>query len=477
MIDTHCHLDHKQFDADRKEALERAFQAGVQTIVIPAIEPSRFTTLCDFVETDKRLFAGMGIHPHHALECNDDELEKIERLSGTDKVIAIGEIGLDYHYNFAPRDVQQRVFREQIQIAKRRNLPVIIHNRESDDDLFRILRDEQDGSLKAVLHCFSGTPAQAEEAIRLGFYISVTGNITFKNSQFAETVKVIPPDKIMLETDAPYMTPVPYRGKRNEPSMLRFIAEKLAMFYSLSFQEICDMTTTTAQNFFSLPALCVLIMCCFPLISKAQTEEDTEPAEETVNPFPKKIGVAGVMGSITPTESFTSGGQFTRSRGFLGFGVAGQYFITDYISIGLSHLWYKNPEDVTLDPSTKKPIRPFPDYHKSLDLYLQYTLNPWNTLSFYLNLGPTLLSNAYYVQDNNPNYTTYTGIMGSFGLGANIKTPAGVFFPSAEIRYSIAPGLNEQINIQDGAGNVTSRVRTSFNFSVIRFSLWWYPSL
>lgn len=477
MIDTHCHLDHKQFDADRSEVLDRAFHAGVRSIIIPAIEPSRFNTLHNFVQSDSRLFAGMGIHPHHALECNDNEIKNIEHFATDEKVCAIGEIGLDYHYNFAPHDIQQKVFREQIQIAKRKNLPVIIHNRESDDDLFRILREEQDGTLRGVLHCFTGTPIQAEEAIKLGFHISVTGNITFKNSQLDETIRVVPLDRIMLETDAPYMTPVPFRGKRNEPSMVRFVAEKLATFYSLSFQEICDMTTTTAQKFFAIPVLCLLVFFCLPFVTLAQNEEESEPAEELSNPFPKKIGVAPVLGSLTPSESFSSGGQFTRSKGFLGFGAAAQYFFTDHISVGFSHLWYKNPENLEIDPATKKPFRPFPDYHKSLDVYFQYTLNPWNVLSFYLNAGPAFLSNAYYVQNNNPEYTTYTGIMGTFGLGANIKTPAGLFYPSAEIRFSIAPGLNEKIKTQDSTGNMTERIRTSFNFSVIRFTVWWFPSI
>lgn len=213
MIDTHAHIFSEEFDNDITEVIENAFNSGVEAIILPAIEPKTFEKVINVSNLSENLFFSMGVHPHNAQEFNDEVSNKIIELASNPKMKAIGEIGLDYYYNFAPQDLQKEVFRKQLKLAKELNLPVIIHNRESDDDLLEILNAEQDGSLRGVLHCFSSNVEIMKKAIDLGFLISFTGNITFKKSEgLREIVKLAPIEKIMLETDSPYMTPVPFRG-------------------------------------------------------------------------------------------------------------------------------------------------------------------------------------------------------------------------------------------------------------------------
>ncbi len=489
MIDTHCHIDHKQFDPDRAAMIERAFADGIEAMVIPAIEPARFDAVRALVASDPRIYCGMGIHPHHATEATDEALADVEKLSFGERVQAIGEIGLDYHYDFAPRDVQQDVFRKQIRIAKRRNLPIIVHNRESDDDVLRIIREEQDaahGELRGVLHCFSGTPEQAAQAVALGFHVSFTGNITFKKSMLDETVRSLPFDRIMMETDAPYMTPVPFRGKRNEPAFVRLVAEKLAEIRSTSLQEVFTMTTTTAQRFFNLPMLTVLAVTVLIVTSFAATaqttkpaqEEDDEPATEAVNPYPKKIGIAPILGSNTFVESFQSTGQRTSDRGFLGFGGGVWVQLSESFNLGASYLRYTNNNPTKLDPNTGLPRQENPNVHESIDAYIQWTFNPANTISFFLLGGPTRLSNAFdYNGGGNGNtFRSFWGIFGAFGLGANLKTPLGLFYPSAEFRISTSWGLSEERKYALGNNRFEILTQTGFTYSVARFSLWWFPN-
>ncbi len=198
MIDTHAHIDTEQFDEDREAVIERSREAGVEKIIIPAIEPKDFQRILDVVHKHENIFCGMGIHPHNANELNGQTRETIENLCSDDKVVAVGEIGLDYYYDFTPKDVQQKAFAEQLDIAKNHNLPVIVHNRESDEDLLQIIKEKQDGTLTGVLHCFSGDENMLKEALDLGFYISFTGNITFKKSKSDNLVAMTPSERLLL---------------------------------------------------------------------------------------------------------------------------------------------------------------------------------------------------------------------------------------------------------------------------------------
>ncbi len=470
MIDTHCHLDHKQFDDDRTEAAARAFAAGMTHLVIPAIEPSRFDGVLALAASDERIFCGMGIHPHDALQASDEALARVEELSYGAKVRAIGEIGLDYHYDFAPRDVQQTAFRKQLQIAKRRNLPVIVHNRESDDDLMNILDDEQDGTLRGVLHCFSGTPEQAERAVGLGFHVSFTGNITFKKSTLSETVSSVPMDKLMIETDAPYMSPVPHRGKRNEPAFVRLVAEKVAEIRSMTVEDVLSRTTDNAKRFFTLSILALMLMAA-PLTTFAQStanEDDDEKYVEPPNPYKKVIGVGGLFGGNTLVD-FTSSGNQTYDGQAVGPGASLAFFLSDYFALNASYWQGTNVSPTKIDPRTGKARQLRPDDQQAFDLSLQYVVNPSNILNFHFMLGASYLTNNF----NRDSLQGYWGFhMNIIGISLNLKTPIGIFYPGAEFRANIVLGLNESKRY----GLTDLRTLYGFVFSIPRVTLQWYPN-
>ncbi len=474
MIDTHCHLDHKQFDSDRNAALERAFEAGMTHLVIPAIEPTRFDGVLALAESDERIVCGMGIHPHDALQASDEALLRVEDLSRNERVRAIGEIGLDYHYNFAPPEVQKEVFRKQLRIAKRQNLPVIVHNRESDDDVMNILTDEQDGTLRGVLHCFSGTPEQAERAVELGFHVSFTGNITFKKSLLSETVSAVPMNRIMIETDAPYMTPVPHRGKRNEPSYVGLVAEKIAEIRSMPLQDVLQQTTATAKQFFRLSILLVALITTFLAAASnqafAQTNEEEDEYVEPPNPFPKLIGVGGLFGANTLTDFNSRGTQSPYEGLAIGPGGSLVVYLSNHWAINASYLYGINRTVTAIDPRTNMPRQTNPNEHQAFDLSVQYNVNPWNILNFYFMLGGSYLT-------NNINLDGVKGYLGFhvnlIGIGINIKTPIGLIYPCAEYRANLVVGLQNELK-QYGPGD--TRQLYGFAFSVPRVSVYFFPN-
>jgi len=274
LIETHAHIDADVFDEDRDQMIAQAFANGVKAIIIPAIEPDRYDGVLSICNQYEHIYCGMGVHPHNANDYSAPVEDRIIALLENPKVRAVGEIGLDYYYDFAPKDVQQEVFRRQLNIAKSYDMPVIIHNRESDDDMIEILQEEQNGELKGVLHCFSSDLTMLHKALDLGFHVSFTGNITYKKSILDEIVRATPLDKIMIETDSPYMTPVPHRGKRNEPQFVRFIAQKIADIHALNLEEIITMTSNNAKSLFRLPLFLIVFLFGFQhfLLSHKMTE-------------------------------------------------------------------------------------------------------------------------------------------------------------------------------------------------------------
>ena len=250
MIDTHAHLDTEVYDNDRDEVFAKALESGVSNIIIPATEPNGFHNIIQLANSRKNLYYALGVHPHTANEYNEEVEQEIKTIAETDdKLKAIGEIGLDYFYDFTPRDLQMKVFAKQLALAEALDLPVIIHNRESDKDLIAIL-EKFNNRIQFVLHCFSSNINTANHAMELGAYFSFTGNITFKKFDLSEVIELIPNDRIMLETDSPYMTPVPYRGKRNEPKYLNLIANKIAEIKKININEVIKMTTDNAKKLF-----------------------------------------------------------------------------------------------------------------------------------------------------------------------------------------------------------------------------------
>jgi len=252
LIDSHCHLDSDQFDQDREAVIARALAAGVTHMVAigtgngpPDLEAG--IRLADRYEA---FYATVGVHPHDASKATDEVFKNLSALTQHPKVIAIGEIGLDYHYDFSPREVQHSVFRKQLQLAAEAKKPIVIHTREAWDDTISVIREYWNPAVGGIMHCFSGNPQQAQQALDLGFYLSFGGIVTFpKALEIQESARMTPQDRLLIETDAPYLAPVPKRGKRNEPAFMVETARKLAQLRGVSEIEIAE---TTTRNFHRL---------------------------------------------------------------------------------------------------------------------------------------------------------------------------------------------------------------------------------
>jgi TatD DNase family protein len=258
-VDSHCHVDGTEFDADRDEVLNRAAENGVKMIlVIGTGEPQsgNFERAVALAEKHENIFAAVGVHPHDA-KTFDTEVENqlINLVKSSKKVVAWGEIGLDFYYEHSSKNVQEDVFRRQIRIAKELDLPIIIHSREADAETVRILTEECSGKdfRGGVMHCFGGTAAMAESLMKIGFLISFAGNITFKKAEnLRDAARVVPLDKLLIETDCPYLAPVPFRGKRNEPGFVVETAKFLAEFYGVGLEELANQTTENFKRFFRI---------------------------------------------------------------------------------------------------------------------------------------------------------------------------------------------------------------------------------
>ena len=251
LIDTHCHLEMDEFNPDRDEVIERAKNAGIEVIITIGSDLEGNIGGIDLSERYASVYATVGIHPHDAKDFSDDIYFKLKEWASKEKVVAIGEIGLDYHYDNSPRDIQREVFKRQLSLAKETGLPVVIHSREAKKDTIEIIRAS--GIDKGVFHCFSGDMDMAERVMAMGFYISIAGPVTFKNARrLGEIAKAIPDDYLLIETDAPYLTPEPFRGKRNEPAYLVHIARKIAQIRGISIEDLARITTLNAKRLFGI---------------------------------------------------------------------------------------------------------------------------------------------------------------------------------------------------------------------------------
>jgi len=253
-IDSHAHIDGHEFDADREEVIQRAHSAGVSVILNVGTGDPHSGALERAVELGKAqesIYTAIGTHPHDARLYDDAAEAKIKNLINNEHVIAWGEIGLDFHYDNSPRDVQVEVFKRQLRAARECDLPVVIHTREAESETIEILRNEYDGS--GVFHCFSGSMDLAQRAIEIGFMISFSGIVTFKKAEELRAVaKQVPLDRLLIETDCPYLTPIPYRGKRNEPAYVVEVARCLSMLHSVDIEKLARVTTENFNRFFGL---------------------------------------------------------------------------------------------------------------------------------------------------------------------------------------------------------------------------------
>lgn len=254
LIDSHCHLDDKQFDADREDVIERAFAAGLECLLAVGTGngPPDLEAGIRLAQTHERIYATVGVHPHDASKATDESLRRLEELLRHPKVVALGEIGLDYHYDFSPREMQQPVFIRQLELARAAGKPVVIHTREAWDDTFRILEKHWAGP--CIMHCFSGGPDEAKRCLAMGFYLSFAGVVTFPRAlAVQEAARVTPLDRLLVETDAPYLAPTPKRGKRNEPALVIETARRLAELRGEPLEEIAAATTANFKRL-CLPA-------------------------------------------------------------------------------------------------------------------------------------------------------------------------------------------------------------------------------
>jgi TatD DNase family protein len=251
LIDSHAHLDDRAFSKDRAAVIARAFAEEIGIITIGGdLRSSREAVR--LAERHRRIWATVGAHPHGAKDVDADTLTEFERLAKRDVVVAIGEIGLDYYRDLSPRDVQRKAFAEQLDLARRLGLPVCLHNRESTDDLLEILR-ETGGPHRGVVHSFLGGPDLALQFLDLGLHLGIGGPVTFpRNSVLREAVRAVPIEGLLIETDCPYLTPVPYRGRRNEPSYVRYVADDIAQIKGISIEETSRRTTENTVRLFGL---------------------------------------------------------------------------------------------------------------------------------------------------------------------------------------------------------------------------------
>ncbi|MBW3114697.1 MULTISPECIES: TatD family hydrolase [Bacillaceae] len=253
LFDTHVHLNAEQFDEDLEEVISRAREAGVENMVVVGFDRPTIDRAMELIGQYDFLYAAIGWHPVDAIDMKDEDLVWIEELSRHPKVVAIGEMGLDYHWDKSPKDVQKEVFRKQIQLAKKVKLPIVIHNRDATQDIVDILREEGADEVGGIMHCFSGSPEIAQECVDMNFYISLGGPVTFKNAKKPkEVAKEIPLEKLLIETDCPYLAPHPYRGKRNEPAYVKLVAEQIAELKEVSLEEVEKMTTENAKKLFNI---------------------------------------------------------------------------------------------------------------------------------------------------------------------------------------------------------------------------------
>ncbi len=253
LFDSHAHIDDNRFDTDRDETIQRAVQNGVKGIINIGADMASSARSVELASRYEEIYAAVGIHPHDAKDAIDSDYEMMARwVAKEPKVVAIGEIGLDYYYDWSPRDVQQAVFIRQIDLARQLGKPIIIHDRDAHGDLLTIVKKEAQG-MTGVFHCFSGSLEMAQEVIRLGFYVSFAGPVTFdKSVKVKEIAAAVPLDRLLVETDSPYLTPNPYRGRRNEPAHVRFVAEEIARLRNLPLEAVAEATTANVRQLFRI---------------------------------------------------------------------------------------------------------------------------------------------------------------------------------------------------------------------------------
>lgn len=252
-VDSHAHLDDDRFDEDREELINSLYENGIETVLNPGADLNTSKAAVELADKYPFIYAAVGCHPHDSKFMNDDTMNIFRELAKNKKVIGIGEIGLDYYYDNSDRDTQRTWFREQIRLAKELDLPYIVHDRDAHEDVFKIMKEEHYSGTRGILHCYSSSVEMAREFVKLGFYISLGGPVTFKKAKTPKLVaKEISLDRLLIETDCPYLTPEPFRGKRNEPKYVKYVAEEIAAIREVSIDVIAEKTKENFRKLFCL---------------------------------------------------------------------------------------------------------------------------------------------------------------------------------------------------------------------------------
>lgn len=484
MIDTHAHINTEKFDEDREEVLHRALDSGVEKIIIPAIEPKDYEKLLKLVSENENLYCGIGIHPHNVKDVSKEDLQLVESLQDETGVVATGEIGLDYYYDFAPKEKQKDVFASQIEIALKKKKPIIVHNRETDEDIYSIIKEQQSGELTGVIHCFSSGISELEKFLDIRMNVSFTGNITFKKMDLDDVISYVPNDRFMIETDSPYMAPVPNRGKRNEPAFVRFVAEKIAQVKKLSFNEVVEMSTKTANKLFKLTSIITLLFAAQFTFAQEGTFDDDEyyddeyyDDEYTEQRYQKLIGLGFTFGTTTIVENryFDIGTESLSSESILALGGEVSYVPFDFMHLKLGYVFSENSEPVddaraqneVLPPEERFPL-PEPNRHTLIELTALFTPNPGARVEFFGAAGATLFFNEL-----NGEQFQRQGLTFSIGAMVNIyEFDWGLFGLTAEWKVNAEIGRTTA-NIFDG-DNIR-QVELSNFFSIPRATLYFYP--
>ena len=254
LFDSHAHINDEKFDEDREEVIQHLRDSGIDLMVNPGADMESSRSAVELANEVDFIYAAVGVHPHEVEDMTEADIDELrEMVKNNDKVVAIGEIGLDYYYDFSPRELQKKWFIRQIELANELGVPFVVHDRDAHGDTFEIIKKYKAPETGCVLHCYSGSLELAQEYIKMGCYISIPGTVTFKNNRkTVEVAEKIPMEWMFIETDSPYLTPVPYRGKRNDPSKVKYVAEKIAEVRGISYEEVCEATKANAKKFFKI---------------------------------------------------------------------------------------------------------------------------------------------------------------------------------------------------------------------------------
>jgi len=410
MVDTHCHLNDDSYNDDINEVISSAFDEGIKYIIVPSTNPKDLEKTIKIAESNDKIFAAIGVHPHNASEVTKDVIEKIKELSNNEKTKAIGEIGLDYHYEYSSHQEQLIAFEKQFEIANEKSLPVILHNRESDEDMISFLKSNITKQTEGVFHCFSSDMKMLEKILEMNFFVSFTANITFAKTNLDEVVMNTPLNRLLLETDSPYMTPPPNRGKRNVPQTVKIVAEKISKIKQISIEEVINMTTENAKKLFRIPAISLLFTLLFfisslfllgiPSVysqnkSNVQVDDGYYDDYDDYDPYIRRLGIGLLFGTNTFVDRYShteTASQSYSSDGLFTYGALVNFKITEAMIIQGTYMSAQNDKFVKgLPDSMKNWLEP--NQHKTIELSLIYMLVPEKMVNFYGSIGPSYFIN------------------------------------------------------------------------------------